>query len=91
MIKLKKKDSRFTLRQRVHYWFCDRFNIVSYDDFVDLMSLLDKKFLSIDHFARSQAELDRKMVERLSLQYEFDEGKSKNDKAVRDSYERGVY
>lgn len=74
----------FTLRQRIHYWFCDLFNIVSYDDFYNFCENLDKYFISQNNF-------NRLVGDRLHLKLKDDDFLKENKKVEKDNNDRGMF
>ena len=42
--------NKFTLRQRIHYWMCDVFNLVSQDDFISFCEHLDQYLAKQNQF-----------------------------------------
>jgi hypothetical protein len=80
--KAKKDKLKESLRTRLHFWLCDRFNIVSandfvifYDDVYNAFKHVQEKFKNVDKFEKSQIDLDRVIADKLKIKMLDDEKK----------------
>jgi len=92
--KMTKKKEKIKLSKKIHYWFCDLFNVVSKDDFYALLYDFDRVLGSLNNFIVAQTKFNKVVAEKLSLsQKDFlddatDEYKKKNAELEKDSLER---
>jgi len=77
--------SKPSFRMKLHFWLCDLFNLVSFDDFSELVFECSKRINDIDNFIKAQTEFDERIAERLHIGKKFD------DSIEKDNDDRGVY
>jgi len=82
-------EEKLSWRKRIHYWLCDLFGVVSCDDFYALYKDMEKFVQAVDIFAKSQAEFNQLVAEKIGIRMKDDaETKMKNMLSEKDSMER---
>jgi len=64
---VKKEVPKIRLRSRIHYWLCDRLNVVSYDEFDTLCDDIQRSLMSLDRYGKAQNAFNKLIAERLNL------------------------
>lgn len=78
MAKFKRKVEKPGVRARLHYWLCDRFNVVSLDEFFGYTQ-------QIEEYLKAQNSFNKIVGKRLHLQM-------KQEKVVeKDNKDRGMF
>ena len=62
-----KVKRNFSVRQRMHYWLCDTFNVVSQDYFIEFCE-------NIDRYLHVQNKFNRAVGEKLKLKDDDKDG-----------------
>ena len=81
----KKAKSKFTLRERFHYWWCDKLNLASYDDLVYLTEYIDKTIKIFDKGFQDQHKFNQLVTKELGLNI------AKVKEIEKEEEDRGVY
>ena len=87
MAKRRKKKSKLSLRQRIHYWLCDMLNITSNDDFFTFVE-------QIDLYLKSQNSFNQLVGQRLKLNpisISVEKSMEKEKEKIKDNAEKGMF